>query len=844
MTIISTVDTRTGQELTTLQLKIGGMSCSFCANSIEKALRRQKGVDEVHVSLAHEEALIRYRASEATPTAIKRTLRALGFIIRDPRKVEAFEEQEKAARTERLDLISAAVCAVTLFLAMSAMWLDLWQMENWHVWTAWGIATYVFLWNGRRIIRMAWGAAWRRITNQHVLLSVGAIGAYIGGVLGAPVPFLDWYGFVGFPAVDFFGVVVFLTTYHLLSGFISLIVRTKASQSVRKLLDLQPPTARVVRDGVEEEIDIEAVAVGDLVRIRPGERVPVDGRVVDGASAVDQSIVTGESIPEDKKVGDEVIGGSINQTGTLLVEVTRVGEDSFLRQVARHVEEAKAMKPGIIVLVDRVLQHYVPSVLMISLGALLFWGLTPEAWSAEPHWVRAIYAAVTVLVMGYPCALGMATPLALIRGGGMAAERGILIRSGEAFQILKDITHVVLDKTGTITEGKPKVTQVDAFDDFERTEILQLAASAESPSEHPLGRAIFTAAEDEGLDLLSYSNFQSVTGAGVEAEVEGRMVLVGTARFLSSHGIDLAEAEPVLAAHEENAQTAVLIAIDGRVAGVLAIADAIKPDAVEAIAEMRARGLTPLLVTGDNRRTAEAVARQVGIDEVHAEVLPQDKAAMVRKLQDDGRRVAMVGDGINDAPALMQADVGIAIGAGTDIAIESSDVIIIGNRVGAVLEASSIGAASYRKTVQNLWLAFFFNGLGVPLATTGFVHPSWAMIAMAASVSAVLANSFGGRLLRPRSVHSPAAAVRSTGKGKEKIAPGGASVNELVFSVPGIHCQGCVETIRAGLLLEDGVKIVHGDAETKIINVHYSASITSPECLKAVVAQLGYHVDA
>ena len=258
---------------------------------------------------------------------------------------------------------------------------------------------------------------------------------------------------------------------------------------------------------------------------------------------------------------------------------------------------------------------------------------------------------------------------------------------------------------------------------------------------------------------------------------------------------------------------------------------------------MRARGLTPLLVTGDNRRTAEAVARQVGIDEVHAEVLPQDKAAMVRKLQDDGRRVAMVGDGINDAPALMQADVGIAIGAGTDIAIESSDVIIIGNRVGAVLEASSIGAASYRKTVQNLWLAFFFNGLGVPLATTGFVHPSWAMIAMAASVSAVLANSFGGRLLRPRSVDSPAAAVRSTGKGKEKIAPGGASVNELVFSVPGIHCQGCVETIRAGLLLEDGVKIVHGDAETKIINVHYSASITSPECLKAVVAQLGYHVD-
>ena len=618
MTAVSTVNLDSGHELATLQLKIGGMSCSFCANSIEKALRREKGVDEVHVSLAHEEALIRFRAGKTTPTKIKGTLRSLGFIIRDPSKVKAFEEQEAAARTERRDLTSAGTLAVVLFLAMSAMWLGLWQMENWHAWAAWGIATYVFLWNGRRIIRMAWGAAWRGITNQHVLLSVGAIGAYIGGVLGAPVPFFEWYGFVGFPSVDFFGVVVFLTAYHLLSGFVSLKVRTKASQSVRKLLDMQPPTARVVRDGVEEEIDIEAVAVGDLVRIRPGERVPVDGRVVEGLSAVDESLVTGEPIPAEKDVGGEVIGGSINQTGTLLVEVARVGEDSFLRQVARHVEEAKAMKPGIIVLVDRVLQHYVPVVLVISLGALLFWGLAPDAWSVEPHWVRAIYAAVTVLVMGYPCALGMATPLALIRGGGMAAERGILIRSGEAFQVLKDITHVVLDKTGTVTEGKPKVVQVEALDGFDRIEVLRLAASAELPSEHPLGRAIVAAAEEATLDLLPYRDFQAVTGGGVEAEVDSRKVLVGTARFLFSHGIDLARAEFVLVAHEEKARTAVLVAVDGQFAGIIAISDAVKRDAKETVSEMKARGLIPLLVTGDNRHTAEAVAREVGIDEVHA----------------------------------------------------------------------------------------------------------------------------------------------------------------------------------------------------------------------------------
>ncbi len=828
--------------LATVQLKIGGMSCSFCANAIEKALRRESGVKEVHVSLAHEEALIRYRAvDDGVPSAVKDTLRALGFSIRDPRKAEAFEEQEREERREQVDLAFAATAAITLFLSMSAMWLDLWQMQNWHAWSAWGIATFVFCWNGRRIIRMAWGAARRGITNQHVLLSVGAIGAYIGGVLGAPLPFLDWYGFVGFPAVDFFGVVVFLTAYHLLSGFISYKVRTKASQSVRKLLDMQPPTARVVRDGVEREIDIEAVAVDDRVRIRPGERVPVDGRVVEGHSAIDESLVTGEPIPVEKATGDEVIGGSINQTGALLVEVTRIGEDSFLRQVARHVEEAKAMKPGIIVVVDRVLKHYVPAVLLISLGALLFWAMAPEAWSDQPHWVRAIYAAVTVLVMGYPCSLGMATPLALIRGGGMAAERGILVRSGEAFQTLKDITHVMLDKTGTLTEGKPKLIQIEALNGFSENRLLRLAAAAEMPSEHPLGRAIVIAAEEAAIDIPPCIRFNSSTGAGVEATVDDRAILVGTARFLSSHGIPVDHAESLLAAHEAKAHTAVMIAVDGQAMGILSIADAIKPDAKEAVTAMKARGLIPLLVTGDNRRTAEAVAREIGIEEVHAEVLPRDKADRVRKLQAEGARILMVGDGINDAPALMQADVGAAIGAGTDIAIESSDIIMIGQRVGAILDAHSIGAASYRKTVQNLWLAFMFNGVGVPLATTGWVHPSWAMIAMALSVSAVLANSFGGRLLRPH--RSPSftglpSTPATTAQGKEEIK----EVVETVLCVPGIHCSACVETIESYLKTENGIEHVEGDAEVKQIRVIHRPNTIDRDRLRALIGQLGFRV--
>ncbi len=751
MSVATIADNIDVNDVETLQLKIGGISCSFCTASIEKALGRQRGVEEVHVSIAHEEALIRFDAGETSSTKIKDTLRALGYTIRDPRSVKDAEEQAALARSEQWDLASAGFFAALLLSAMAGMWLNLWPRQPWLMWTAWAVASFVFFWNGRRIVHKAWGAAWRGIANQHVLLSIGVVGAFVGGILGTPVPILGWTGLPGFPAMDFFGVVVLLTAYHLLSGVVSLHVRTKASASVSKLLEMQPPTARVIRNGAEEEIDIEKVVVGDMVRVRPGERIPVDGTVTDGISAVDQSIVTGEPIPEDKQSGDEVIGGSINQTGTLLVEVARIGEDSFLRQIARHVEEAKALKPGIIVLVDRVLQYYVPTILVISVAAFVFWGLAPLAWGGPSQWATAIFAAVTVLVMGYPCALGMATPLALIRGGGLAAERGILIRSGEAFQILKDITHVVLDKTGTITEGKPRLVAVEPASGYQVEEVLRLAASAEALSEHPLARAITAAAEEQDLALAEAEDFLATPGKGVTANVDDHRVMIGTHRFLAAQDIDTAPLKQAAASHEAQARTTVLLAVDGKIAGILAIADRVKADAPAAIAEMKSLGIAPVMLTGDNLRTAQAVAAQVGIEEVHAQVLPQEKADHVRSIQQQkDARVVMVGDGINDAPALMQADVGMAIGAGTDIAIESSDVVIIGNRVGAVMDARRIGGLSYRKTVQNLWLAFMFNGVGVPLATTGLIHPSWAMLAMATSVTLVLANSFGGRLLSPK----------------------------------------------------------------------------------------------
>lgn len=839
-------------DMSTLQIKIGGMSCSFCANSIRKAISREDGVEEVHVSIAHEEALVRYHPERVTETRINDTLRSLGYTVRDPRKVQSFEEQEALMRHERNNLFTAASVALAMFFAMVLMWTDLLEVETWIIWTAWAAATYVFFWVGRHILRMAWGAARRGITNQHVLLTAGAIAGYIGGMLGSPIPFTSWNGFYGFPAVDFYGVVVFLTTYHLLSGYVSLQVRTRASQSVRKLLDMQPPTARVVRDGREEEIAIEEVQVGDRVRIRPGEKVPVDGEVIEGRSAVDQALVTGEPIPEEKEPGDEVIGGSVNQTGTLLVRVSRVGEESFLRQVARHVEEAKALKPGIIELVDRVLKYYVPVVLTISIAAYLFWVAVPPLLGGGPWYQRAIYAAVTVLVMGYPCALGMATPLALIRGGGMAAERGILMRSGDAFQILKDIRVVVLDKTGTITKGEPRVMGVIPFGDYRREEILHYAASSEGPSEHPLARAIVAGAEDEEIALSPAEDFDAITGGGVEAKVDGRSVLIGAPKLLAERGVEIAHAEEALEREEAKGRTAVLVAVGSELAGIITIADAIKPDAGEAIASLKALGIRPVMLTGDAERTARAVAAEVGIEEVRARVLPQEKAERVRELQREGARVAFVGDGINDAPALMQSDVGIAIGAGTDIAIESSDVILIGERLSAVVDAYHIGKKSYAKTVQNLVFAFSFNAVGVPLATTGLVHPVWAMIAMAASVTAVLLNSFGGRLLptRPAPQDVAEAAARrdqvSPEEAKTEVeamerAPASAPV-QVVLEVPDIHCAGCEQNIETLLGNREGIQRVEADARTRRVRVAYHSERIGLHQIEEAVTSLGFHV--
>ncbi|MBP1986095.1 heavy metal translocating P-type ATPase [Halolamina salifodinae] len=775
------------------QFNVGGMSCSFCAESIEKAYRRTDGVADVDVSLAHEEVLVQYDADRISEVDVKDTLRDLGYTIRDPDKEKRYEEQQAELADGKRRLVLAGSASIVVAALMSWMIIVTGRFESESLamdLVTLALALGTMFGPGRYIKEKAYQSLRRGILNQHVLLEAGAFAGLLGGFLGLFV-------FADFPTVHFFAVSVFITTYHILSEYTSLIVRTRASQAVQSLLDLRPDTARRVtsearsasdrpsgesngdqkgsskRAGSDaaceqsdpradetsvEEVPVNDLDVGDRVRVKPGESIPVDGEVVNGESTVDESVATGESIPEEKSPDDEVIGGSVNQTGTLLVEMTATGEDAFLNQVAHEIEEARAMKPGIIKLADRVLRYFVPAVLIIATLAFVFWLVAPLAWGADPNVRRGAFAALAVLVLGYPCALGMATPLALIRGGGKAANRGILMRSGDAFQVSPDIDHVVLDKTGTITVGAPAVSEAVALEGGTRggieSEMLATAASAEAFSEHPLADAVLEYADERGIDYDDPEGFDSMTGRGVRATVDGDDVLVGKPEWLDGEGIDISGAADEVQRLQRRGLTVSGVTRDGDLVGLLGIGDGIKGDAAATVRRMTDAGITPVMITGDNQRTAAAVAEEVGIDRVMADVLPDEKREEIGRLQDGGHRVAMVGDGINDAPALTQADIGIAIGAGTDIAIESADIVLMGDRLGGVMDAHEIGTESYRKTRQNLAAAFAFNGIGVAAATTGLVHPVFAMIAMVLSVSAVLANSFAGQLLSGEGVNT------------------------------------------------------------------------------------------
>lgn len=765
---------------------IGGLHCSLCTGTIEQSLGKLPGVKKVAVSLTHEQALVEYDPALTDPAVLMGTLGDIGYELQDPRRVEPFEVQERRLANEGarfLLALSASLIAVALIapsqgwqlvlsgLVYATLLLFSWTLlkpRGWiralsgtatlallglliyalkldgllQTWVAPLTATLalgVFLGPGGNFLKIAWQSLRRGILNQHVLVEIGAVAGIIGGALGFVLR-LPHY-----PTAAFFGVSVMVLTYHRFSEWLSLIVKTRSSQAVRKLLDLTPRTARRVgKNGHEETVPAETLAIGDRIRVRPGERIGADGRVLEGHSSVDESLLTGEPLPVEKATGASVVGGAINGPGMLLVEVSAVGDDSFLAQVVRSVEESRALKPGLLHLVDRTLRIYTPLVLTLALLALLGWLLATWLMSGTPDVERAVFAALSVLVMGYPCAVGISAPLSIVRGAADAAEAGVLMRTGESFQAFRQTTLVVFDKTGTLTVGRPQVAKLMPASGVDEMHMLSLAASVEMGSEHPLGHAIVNEALERGVDLGEASDFKAIAGLGITAKLCDTQVQIGNAEWLRSQQIAIPDDEAIKSA-QALGHTAVGVAAAGLFQGWILLGDALREGARETIQALNRHGIRAVMLTGDHPHTAEAVAKQLGIEEVYGRVLPQEKAERIRQFQASGAHVAMVGDGINDAPALMQADTGVAMGAGTDIAIESADIVVLNNRLSSILIAWQISRRSYARMVRNVLLAFAFNGLGIPAAATGLVNPVWAMTAMAVSVTAIFVHSLWGK---------------------------------------------------------------------------------------------------
>jgi len=621
--------------------------------------------------------------------------------------------------------------------------------QLWWLWIAMGAASLaVIAYSGNQFFTGAWEALKHRSANMHTLIAIGTGTAWIYSTVALLFPQL-------FPSAEltdvYYDVTVVVTALVVLGMAMEVKARGRTSEAIEKLIGLQPKTARVVRDGAELEVPVDEVVVGDVVVIRPGSKVPVDGIVTEGVSAIDESMITGESMPVAKGPGDEVIGATMNTTGSLRFRATKVGADTALATIVRMVGDAQASKVPIQRIVDVVSSYFTPAVVIAAILGFVIW----YDFGPTPAFTYATIVAVTTLIIACPCALGMATPMSLTTGVGLAASHGILIRSGDALQAAKKIDTIVLDKTGTITVGKPAVTDVVPSSGFEVDAILSLAAAAERDSEHPLAAAIVAGAAERGLTPISATRFEAVPGHGIRAWVGDRRVLVGKRSFLESAGIKAGDLEPDAVRLADEGKTPVYVALGDRAAGIVAIADPVKPDSQAAIAALRKLGLEVVMITGDNRRTAEAIARRVGVDRVLAEVLPQDKAHEVRKLQLEGRTVAMVGDGINDAPALAQSDVGFAIGTGTDVAIEASDVTLISGSLRGVVSAIAISRATMRNVYQNLFGAFVYNGLGLPVAL-GVLYPlvglllSPILAALAMSFSSVTVISNANRLKRFR----------------------------------------------------------------------------------------------
>lgn len=728
-------------------LRVGGMVCAMCVRTIEEALRALPGVIEARVNLATERAAVVYNPSLVEVREMAGAIETAGYQYLGL-EGEVSEEAERAAveadlAEKRRRILVGFGVAIPLMLSM---WFPLGIPMGLLSWIHLAVATPAFVFVAAPIFRAAWLGLRNRTLNMDVMYAMGIGVAYVASVMGT-------LGIVLSHEFMFYETALMLAAFLTLGRYLEARAKGRTGQAIRALMNLAPRTATVVRDGAEVAVPVEDVAPGDLVLVRPGERVPVDGTVQEGESYVDESMITGEPVPVRKAAGDGVVGGTINGTGALRFTAERVGRETVLGQIIALVEQAQGSRPPVQRVADRAVAWFIPVVLAIAIAAFVVWYVLLGATL-----LFALTTLISVLVVACPCALGLATPTAVTVGVGRGAELGVLVRNGEALEHAEQVTLVAFDKTGTLTMGAPAVTDAVPFGGLDRPALLALAAAAEANSEHPLARAVVAAAGAEGVPVTAATAFESLTGRGVAATVDGREVLVGSRALLVERGVALPDGtEATLRALEEAGRTAVLVAAGGEAAGILAVADPVKPTAARAVEALKAMGLGVAMITGDNRRTADAIARSVGIERVLAEVLPGEKADEIRRLQEAGERVAFVGDGINDAPALATAELGIAIGSGTDVAIESGDVVLVRSDLLDAVAAIELGRAVMRRIRQNIFWAFFYNGALIPVGAgviypfTGIVfRPEWAAAAMAFSSVTVVSLSLLLRRWTPR----------------------------------------------------------------------------------------------